>query len=74
MHFTRFGIFLNFLETKYCTQELFVPGHFDPEPLTRGARGATLEARLAWSAGALPSPIGSLPPATAGHGGQLGMG
>jgi hypothetical protein len=40
-------------------QELFVPGQNDPEQLTRGARRATLEARLAWSAGALPSPTGS---------------
>jgi hypothetical protein len=74
MHFTRFGIFLKFLKTKNAYRNFLYSGSLDPEQLTRGARRATLEARLAWSAGALPSSTGSQAPAMAGQGGGYGGG
>jgi hypothetical protein len=70
--FYKFGLYSKFSGNEICSQELFVPGQIDLEQLTRGARRATLEARLAWSAGALPSPTGSQAPAMAGRGRRYG--
>jgi hypothetical protein len=50
-----FASFCYFLKLKKAAGTFWYRGRFDPGPLTRGARGTTLEARLAWSTGQRPA-------------------